>query len=46
MGEESQIITKLKGHIEHIISCYEGALFEKSELEKKTLGGPERFGKI
>lgn len=35
MGEESQIITKLKGHIEHIISCYEGALFEKSELEKK-----------
>lgn len=35
MGEESQIITRLKGHIEHIISCYEAALFENSELKRQ-----------
>lgn len=35
MSEESQIVSKLKGHIEHIISCYEVALFEKGELERK-----------
>lgn len=45
MGEESQIITRLKGHIEHIISCYETALFENSELKRRLSESHNNFEK-